>query len=606
MLIRQRALTGAYFLNNGEFNPSVDAGLVSRCKLTLGVEVGPCRVEADTLLRTVTANINWTDAVYTYDFLFGEDTILLSYLGRTDTIIVNSLMGDTSITFKVNQAAPITVIAGFTLDTLCRDTVITESFIPCIYDLAFTKTVDTSGTSFPLIDDDTVKFRFTVYNQGTIDAENIVIKDHIPCGFTIIPNVGNLIAADSTVFIPGPVAPGSFATASVYLRLQQPLDLPVTCRGNTIYDNYAEIISAQDPFGDQPKDVDSNPNSNSPEEQAVLPNGPGDNDTLSMGINDLGSEDDHDPANVQIFDLALRKNFDGANPGPYFAVGDTVKYVITIFNQGNVIADSLVIVDTIFAGLEFINTSLNAGWVDIGSSQVQFDTSFSQAMAMGIDTFVLGDSINICLYLRVLTSSDPNAYLNMAQISAARDTLGTTLFGDNDSPYDMGFLDNPGGAPDSPTDDYIGGIGTGVPGGTDPKGDDDSHDPALFLVPVSVGDTTFIDANRNGMQDPMDAPLPGVTVTLFQIDPITGMGIPVTTSAFGLPYNNVVITDENGAYLFDSLPHGQYYVVFDVTTVALGEMYIQTTENANGSSLDPNDSDANSHGQQRHYVVIDQ
>ncbi|MDH3244381.1 MAG: hypothetical protein OEM26_07190, partial [Saprospiraceae bacterium] len=184
----------------------------------------------------------------------------------------------------------------------------------------------------------------------------------------------------------------------------------------------------------------------------------------------------------------------------------------------------------------------------------------------------------------------------MAKISSARDTSGTTHNGDNDSSFDMNFSGNPGGAPGTLADDFVGGIGTGEPGSGDPRGDADSHDPAFFLVPVSVGDTTFIDTDLNGLQDPTDPPLPNVTVTLFQIDPATGIGNPVTTDAFGNVYDNTRTTNANGAYLFDSLPHGRYYVVFDVSTASNANLLIPTIANANGSSLDPDDSDPQTMG----------
>ena len=56
--------------------------------------------------------------------------------------------------------------------------------------------------------------------------------------------------------------------------------------------------------------------------------------------------DDYDPAQInvaQTFDLALTKTISSMGP---FAPGDTVKYTITVYNQGTLHADSIVVTET--------------------------------------------------------------------------------------------------------------------------------------------------------------------------------------------------------------------------------------------------------------------
>lgn len=111
-----------------------------------------------------------------------------------------------------------------------------------------------------------------------------------------------------------------------------------------------------------------------------------------------------------------------------------------------------------------------------------------------------------------------------------------------------------------------------------------------FFAPVSLGDTTFVDVNGNGLQDdPSEPPLVGVTVTLY-----TANGTPVTIDAEGNPLPGAVpgqmVTDAMGFYEFTNLPPGDYYVVFDISTAVGGDFYVFTTNNTGGD--DANDSDA--------------
>lgn len=108
-----------------------------------------------------------------------------------------------------------------------------------------------------------------------------------------------------------------------------------------------------------------------------------------------------------------------------------------------------------------------------------------------------------------------------------------------------------------------------------------------FFAPVSLGDTTWVDLNSNGLQDPMEPFLQGVTVTVFS----TATMMPVTLDAEGNAYTSTTTTDVNGFYEFTNLPPGDYYVVFDITTAPGSEFYSFTTnggtDGANNSDADP-------------------
>lgn len=112
-----------------------------------------------------------------------------------------------------------------------------------------------------------------------------------------------------------------------------------------------------------------------------------------------------------------------------------------------------------------------------------------------------------------------------------------------------------------------------IPGG----GEDLTLDMGIVQrTDVRVGDYVWVDRNFNGRQDAGEPGVPGVTVTLF--------------NAANNQQLATDVTDGSGFYLFEGLPPGQYYVVFDLSTLPAG--YRVTTQNASGVP-DSQDSDAN-------------
>ena len=73
-------------------------------------------------------------------------------------------------------------------------------------------------------------------------------------------------------------------------------------------------------------------------------------------------------------------------------------------------------------------------------------------------------------------------------------------------------------------------------------------DFGLRQIPGNIGDTVFNDVNGNGVQDPGDVGVGGVTVTL------TG------TDANGNPVTLTTTTDANGNYQFTNVPPGSYSI----------------------------------------------
>ena len=103
----------------------------------------------------------------------------------------------------------------------------------------------------------------------------------------------------------------------------------------------------------------------------------------------------------------------------------------------------------------------------------------------------------------------------------------------------------PGLASDTTHGDNATVTGTGVDTGTVVTDEDPWFATAETLY--AIGDYTWIDANKNGIQDKGETPIAGVVVTLLDVD---GAEVARTT------------TDAKGYYHFDNLPAGDYSLQF--------------------------------------------
>ncbi len=373
-----------------------------------------------------------------------------------------------------------------------------------IFDMALTKSLSPGQSQF-VVAGDTVSFDITLFNQGTIDAQNILVNDYVPAGYTfdaaLNPQWGDSdLDGNPDRIITGPLQPGTNFSFEILLIINNPFN-------GTPDDlvNVAEITEADDdgnPATPPPSDIDSNPDNDPTNDPGGTPNGPDDDaiDGNGTGTPQDGvaatDEDDSDPATVVVggFDLALTKSL-SAGQSPYVGPGDNVSFDITVINQGAIDAYNILVNDYLPAGYTF-NAALNAGWSTDSDGDGNPDQTIAGALVPG-DTEVL---------TIVLTVNDPFTgtaadLVNIAEISAADNDTDPTNDPptDTDSTPDTNPTNDPGGEPGSPSDDSTGGDGTGNPGDTDPTTDEDDSDPAIASIfdlaltkTVSAGQATNV------------------------------------------------------------------------------------------------------------------
>ena len=318
-----------------------------------------------------------------------------------------------------------------------------------------------------------------VVNQGSVPAYDVELVDYIPCGYSFDTSMGwtfDAATGYATTTIAGPVMPGAAAIVPIMLTVQ-------SCGDTDAWVNLSEITAANDDFGQPGNDLDSDPDSDPPND------GPVDDDNIESTN---GDEDDHDLEVIEIFDLALTKTID--DRGPYVP-GDIVEFKINLYNQGNVSASNIQIVDYLKEGFMFSPGANNMGWTTSG-----FDLVYTYAGPLAE-----GATTTVSLFLEVILPANATieSWYNEAEIADTSGNVDADSNADNDPDNDIDVI------PGDDNDDEI-----NEHGGAD---DEDDNDVADILVTGAIGDRVWKDLDGNGVQDTGEPGLSGVIVTLTAV-----------------------------------------------------------------------------------------
>ena len=219
-----------------------------------------------------------------------------------------------------------------------------------IYDLALTKTIQNQKDSYTK--GENITFAITVYNQGELVARNIEVTDYLLTGLELKDANWTQENGMIKTTIAGPINPGQSKTVTLTARIKPDFS------GTDIL-NLAEISKDNSgEYGTTDKDStpDKNKNNDCFLEGKHLITGNGKAGSVA-NCNETTDEDDHDGVRFPvrdpkkpIYDLALTKQVKAPRKNSY-SLGDELTFVITVHNQGELVARNIEVTDYLPEGL---------------------------------------------------------------------------------------------------------------------------------------------------------------------------------------------------------------------------------------------------------------
>ena len=478
-----------------------------------------------------------------------------------------------------------------------------------IFDLAFRKTIDNPG---PYDIGDIATFDLVIFNQGSVPAENIVIRDFLNTGFNFDGSINPAWSQTGSILestVPGVLQP----TDSVVVQLALEVVVDATPDfGDWV--NYAEILSADDASGTSLGDIDSSPGSNAQHEMDVVPCSIDDNDVLGHGPNcptcpiQPQDEDDHDPEKIFVIsqigdfvwkDLNGNGMQDAGEPGVEGVIVNLLDCNGGLVTSLTTDAAGAYLFDQVLPGsyiVEFDISGLPEG-CDFTLPNIGLDNIDSNVDASGrsecIDVAAGESNLTIDAGLIPLASIGNFVWqdLNGNGIQDANEPpisgILVELFNDNGDLVDLITTDANGeycftdlfpgdyylrfggttslgvtsanaGNDDTTDSDVDGsnGLNTTATTTLSPGENDKSWDAGFFNC-VQIGELVWLDFNENEVQDPFENGINGMRVDLFRL--VNGVGefvdSQVTGSKPGTP-------SDDGFFKFCVQP-GTYYLKFN-------------------------------------------
>lgn len=248
-----------------------------------------------------------------------------------------------------------------------------------------------------------VEFDIEIFNQGDIAAGSVCLVDYLPAGLEFIEADnpgwsmdGNMIRFEWT----GILEPGENTTVPVILQVAYDAKPDMLVHA-------AEICGAENTDGLLMLDVDSYADDDPVNDIGGEYKGTTDDVIADPGVID---EDDHDPAGLNILDLALTKSIAATTP---IFMGEELLFSIEVANQGNTTPGEIEITDILPTGMELSPNDIS-GWVQNGD----------RAVVTVKSPLPPGEKMTILILVRITEEFKIDAAENTAEITSMIDVRG--------------------------------------------------------------------------------------------------------------------------------------------------------------------------------------
>ncbi len=476
------------------------------------------------------------------------------------------------------------------------------------FDLALVHSVNELISPIPYVAGEDIHYTTCVYNQGTLDANNIAVVEYLPSNMSfdsygILPNTsqnGNTlsISADGIGgFTIDQLEDGDHVCVEVILTLSESVEAGDKATSN------AEIIFAEG-GDDEDSDLDLVIGAVNDTTELATDNELDDEGAGTPGTADNATEqDDYDPAQICVdeYDLAINHIVNTTNtPGPYIA-GDEITFTTCVYNQGSLYAMEIEVVEYLPDHASF---EAYADMPTLTADGLEVVVTPDGQGGFMLDSLKGGDEV--CVEFNL--SLDPTAEGGM-MITSNAEIVAATGGVDEDSPLEDA-IGQSNDTSEIGTDGDMDDEGDGTPGSEDNDADQDDYDPAQISVdefdlalthnvdptfnpgPFIAGDemafTTCI--HNQGTMEAQDIEVAMYVPSLTDFEDYVQL---VNTTAQGNPVS--ISPDGLGGFIVNTLAANDYVCVSSIVSLdpsLEGDMLITSNaEIVNATGGEDEDSD---------------
>ncbi len=318
-------------------------------------------------------------SVGSYDPVSGAWTVGLLANNAVATLSIEAIYSASST--PISNTA--TATSGLP-DPVPQDNVATATVFAGTADLRLSKSVTPPNPQVG----GTVSYTITLNNDGPDTARNVVVRDALPAGLTLLTGLASQGNYDRST--------GLWQAGTVLVGAPQTLTLTARVDAPTTSTNIAEVIASGQ------YDPNSTPN------------------------NSVAGENDQSSAVItpQVADLVVGKTASNGSPVP----GTVFQYVLTVRNAGPDAATNVVLTDVLPAGISFTSASPTVGSYNPATGLWTVGTLANGAtQTLTLNVVYQGPGIVVNQVTATADQFDSDPSNNLAQIAVPSQTAALTL-----------------------------------------------------------------------------------------------------------------------------------------------------------------------------------